>query len=430
MRTISICLLAISISFLGIGQEKSSIKSWFFESTTVEADILPFMRFRDFVDEDGTLNPDNRIANLNETEGGVFVRPELKFDKNKFSLKVSPRFNMILAEGRKPDTEFYFQALKGKILIGESFYAAGGRYLKPFGTSIFINPSNPFFLDAGRLNPKIEVRPMDFVEFNWSTKKNIDFTLIANIGKGEVQTVFDEPFFEFSRRYGLLTEYYGDSYNVGAIASVSEEEQYHLGIYAQKNIGEAMVIWVDSAFEHGINRFYPVEGHPTELISFNMTNGEQNDDFFFSGLIGASYTLKIGPTINLEYYHNSKGYNSDEVDVLNAMITSSVEYNFDVTRDLSDRNLGRAINTGMPYLRKNYMFSQLGENDVFGKLNYNLRYFYSFDDGGSQISGVIEWNLLDQLEIFTVGLVNIGDEKSDFKRLISNNVMVGMSYRF
>ncbi len=430
MKKISICLVAILISLQAKGQETPSIKSSLLESITAEADVLPFVQFTDVVNEVGTLNLNNRIADLNATEGGVFIRPNFKFDKDQFSLRISPRFNTIISEDKKPDLEFYFQSLKGKYLIGDSFYIAGGRYLKQFGTSIFINPSNPFFLDAGRLNPKIEVRPMDFVEFNWSTKKNIDFTLIANLGKGETQTVFDDPFFEFSRKYGVLVEYYGDSYNIGSIVSASEEENYHLGVYAQKNIGEAVVVWMDSAIEHKINRFYPVEGHPTELIDFNMINGDRNDDLFFSGLLGASYTFNAGPTLNLEYYHNSKGYNDDETELYYQVIASAIDFNFDVTRDLSDRNLGRGINTGMPYIRKNYLFSQLGENDVFGKLNYNLRYFYSFDDKGSQVSGILEWNLLDQLEIFSVGLINIGPEKTDFKRVLKNTLMVGLNYRF
>ncbi len=429
MKNILIGVLLLLILVPTFGQEEKESKSSFFKNISKELEILPFGRTTNFVEEKGTLNPENRIANLDAFDTGIFIRPNLKYQKEKITVWAHPRLNTLIKEDTDVDFEFYFQTLKAKIELGNAFYVAGGRYLKQFGTSIFINPSNPFFLDSGRLNPKIEIRPMDFAEFNWSTDKNFDFTLIANVAKGETEVVFDDPFFEFSRKYGLLTEYYGDSFNIGSILSVSENEKYHLGIYGQKNLNEAMVVWLDSAFEYGINRFYPVRGHQTELIPFEMVNGPENDEVFFSGLIGASYTFNFGPTLNLEYYHNSKGYDDDEYDLYHEMIASVTGFNFDITRNLSDLNLGRAINTGMPYTRKNYLFSQLGENDVFGALNYNLRYFYSFDDQSSQISSIIEWNALDNLEIFAVTLFNIGSQQSSYRKLLENTIMAGLIYR-
>ncbi len=428
-KFITFCTVFIGC-FLGYAQEKTNDKSSFFDDVIWNIDNIPFARFTGFADALGTINSDNRIATLNEFDTGLFIRPDLKYKKSNLTLWASPRLNSIYEDLTKEiDVEFYFQSLKAKIQVSEAFYIAGGRYLKQFGTSIFINPSNPFFLDPGRLNPKIEIRPMDFVELNIATKKNLDLTLIANLSKGETQIVFDDLFFEFSNRYGLLVDYYGDSYNIGSIFSMTEDERYHLGIYGQKNLNDAVVIWLDSALEYNMNRFYPVEGHETELIPFEMVNGEENKELFFSGLLGASYTFNFGPTLNLEYYYNGKGYDDEDAQRYYNMIASSANFNFDVTRDLSDLNLGRAINTGMPYTRKNYVFSQFGENDVFGELSYNLRYFYSIDDQSSQLSSLIEWNALDNLEVFTVFLSNFGSRQSDFKRLLDYQLMVGLIYR-
>ena len=60
-------------------------------------------------------------------------------------------------------------------------YVLGGRYVKELGPSILYNPSNPFVIETGRLNPKLEIEPMDFVEFNYSMGLSWEATLIGNI---------------------------------------------------------------------------------------------------------------------------------------------------------------------------------------------------------------------------------------------------------
>ena len=342
---------------------------------------------------------------------------------------MKPRLNTdFKIEEEDTKTEFYFQELKLKWQINDALYLTGGRYVKQLGTSIFINPSNPFLISTGRINPKLEVRPSDFVELNLSTKKNWDFSLIANVSKGE-DPIYDAPFFKFEREYAFQAEFYGGSENAGAIFSLNENGKYHLGLFGQKNINDAVVVWLDGALDYKMNRFYPILGHHTNLLEYEMINGVLNKKLFITGLVGSSYTFSFGPTLYLEYLYNGKGYSKQEFNLYNQLIASSVNYNFDITRNLSDLNLGRAINTGMQYVRRNYIFSQLGQNDLFGKINYNIRYFYSFDDSSSQFSTLLEWNALDNLEVYTVFLSNLGDQQSDFKRLINSQLMIGLIWR-
>jgi hypothetical protein len=153
-----------------------------------------------------------------------------------------------------------------------------------------------------------------------------------------------------------------------------------------------------------------------------MINSSKNEKLFFSGLAGASYTFSFGPTLYLEYLYNGKGYSNEEFKTLTNLIEDATNYNFDITRNLSDLNLGRAINTGMPYIRRHYVFTQIGENDVLGKLNYNLRYFYGLDDSSSQLSALLEWYAADNIEVFAVSLFNFGKQESNFNRLINNQI--------
>ena len=408
-------------------------QSWS-ENASWSFDILAFGRQGAFAKESGTLNPENRIAKLNKYDGGVYLRPEFKYLSNRFSLWVKPRLNIDIDGDAERffksdnfDAEFFFQELKFRWYISKSLFLAGGRYLKTIGSSVFINPSNPFFIDPGRLNPKFEVRPMDFIEFNYS-KEAWSFSLIGNLYEADAP-IYQSPFFEFDRRYAFLAEYYGTAENLGSIISVDEEQRIHFGFYGQKNLSEAVVAWVDGSLEYKPNRFYPITGHTTGLIDHDMVNEDQNEKIFSTALVGASYTFSFGPTLQLEYYFNGKGYTDEEFDLYQQMIASSANYNFDVTRVLANRNLGRGINTGMPYIRRHYLFSQLGQNDLFGQLNLNARYFYSFEDQSSQVSSLIEWNVTDQLEIHSIFLMNFGGRDTDFNRLLDHQIMLGLLFK-
>jgi hypothetical protein len=282
--------------------------------------------------------------------------------------------------------------------------------------------------NLGTLNPKLEIEPMDFVEINLSTKTDWNFSLLANIGDAN-KKIFRQPFFTFSRTYAFFTEYYGESENFGAIASIDESHKYHLGAYGHRNVSQSVVAWTDVALDYNINRFYPVAGHHTNLLNYEMVDAGKNKGLFFTGLLGASYTLKSGPTVQVNYLYNGKGYNSHEYDLYNQMISSSAEYNFDITKELASLNLGRALNTGTLYLRHHYIFSNVGDNDVFGQLNYNLRYLYSLDEHGHQVSSLLEWNARDNLEVFSVSLFNFGGRKKDFNKLIDYQIMLGVLFK-
>ncbi len=424
-----ICALMLEGNAFAQTQEKEDSKfKALMKQVDWSVDILPFTRITKFDESTEGINPQNRIAGLDHYNAGVYIRPDVKFRKHAVSMFIKPRLNTDWREGKGLETEFYFQQAKLKIQLNDALYVAGGQYIKSIGTSVYINPSNPYFLESGRLNPKIELRPMNFVELNF-TKGNWDFSFISNVHEGEAE-LFGFPFFNFERQHGLLAEYYGESQTIGTILSISEDKRYHLGFYGQRNLSDATLVWFDGAINYNPNRFYPQDGHSTELLPFEMVNGSENKKYFFSGLLGASYTFSFGPTLNLEYYYNGKGYDDKTFDLYNETIVSGSLSNFDIIFDLSNLNLGRAANTGLPYLRRNYLFSQIGENDLFGELSYNLRYFYSFDDQSSQFSSLIEWNTWDNLELFSVFIANIGAERSSFNNLLNNQLMLGAIWRF
>jgi hypothetical protein len=401
---------------------------------------MGFGRATGFADAAGSINPENRIAKLNDYDGGIYFRPEFKLKLKGIDFWAKPRLHVdfpqnpyargtIFKNYEGYSAEFFFQELKSRWQINNDFSVQGGRYYKQIGTSIFINPSNPFIANTSRLNPKIELFPMDFVEVNFSKNRSWNYTLIANLGAAQTP-VFKEPFLTFNRNYGFLIEHYGDADNEGIILSADEAKRVRLGGYAQKNLSESIVLWTDFSVDYRANRFYPVQGSSTGLLNYEMIEGSENDKIFVSGLIGASYTFKWGPTLQLEYYHNGKGYSQEQFDRFSEQINTAQNYNFDVTRDLADLNLGRSINSGLPLNRKNYVFTQFGQNDLFDKLNVNIRNLYSIDDSVNQISALVEYNLTDNIEIYGLGLKSTMPASVDFTQLINYQVMIGVISKF
>lgn len=392
-------------------------------------DLMGFGRLMGYNSSKGSINPDNGVANLDDYDYGLYIRPELHFQKNKWDISARPRVNLEYDHyNNKIATDIFIQKLVLKYQLGKSVYVKGGRYFKPLGTGLFINPSNPFFADPQKINPKIEPQPMDFVELNFSNKKNWNFSIIANVYRGEVE-MFKEPFFDFYRKYGIQAEKYFNSSQLGFLTSVSENGAVDIGAYGQKTLNDAFIIWTDLGASYKTNRFYPVYGNYTNLIDHDMVSGSENKKFLFSGLAGISYSFKDGTTISAEYFYNGKAYSKNEKNIYNEMVHTASDYNFDITRELAKRNLGRAINNGIVYLNRNYVFTQIIKNDLFGKVNVAFRYFYDMDESGSQISSLIEWNVLDNLEVFSTVLKNFGSKSNAYKRLVNNQLMIGLIYR-
>ncbi|MDR2008917.1 MAG: hypothetical protein LBQ22_00345 [Bacteroidales bacterium] len=388
-------------------------------------EIMPFSKFTNFITEENSLNPNNRIAKLYCAEYALHLRPSLKYENKKIVFSAHPRLKI----NNYKDLSVYFQELKIEYRINDKAQIMLGRYVKELGSSLFVNPGNPFFIDADRINPKIEIKPMDFLQINYYPSKNFALSFLANLYRGEAN-IYQYPLFDFKRNYALYFDYYISSGHIGSIFSISENLKTHLGYYGQKTISDAIIIWLEGAIDYRPDRFYAVEGHEHNYLKHDVINGSRNDKYFFSNLFGFSFSLKSGTTFYIEYFHNGKGFNNQDITLQNAIKASTNEYHFDATKILSDRNLGRIINSGMIFPMKNYIFSQITHNELFNKMNCSLRYFYCLDDKGAQLSSLLEWDLSNNLQLFSVGLFNIGNKQTNFKQLVNYQTMIGMAINY
>lgn len=421
-RLLCIFLMCMGWSNVTKAMIADSLDVQFYKYTT----LMNFFKFSSIANEVGTLNPSNRVAELNKFDIGFYLRPDLSFSLKKkrkiLELSIKPRLNLARGEG------FFFQEAQLKWHINSNWSFQGGRYLKELGTATIINPSNPFIFNATFLNPKIEQKPLGFAELNYS-KGDWNFSFFSNYSKAN-NPIYEDPYFDFDPSCGVVIERYKAAEHSGVLLNLGKDKKLHLGAYNFKTVSNSLLVWVDAAISYNVNRFYPVEGHWTspQLLEYDMINGPKNRNLFFSGVLGISYATKLGPTIKFEYYYNERGYKDDEFDLFNEMILSSSQYKFDLTVDLADSNLARGINPGMPFLRRNYFFGQVGGFELFGIFDYNFRALYSLDDGSAQFSSLLEWNI-GELQFFSLSILNAGSQNSDLKRLIDNQFWLGVIYK-
>jgi hypothetical protein len=397
-------------------------------------DVLSFYRAVNLKTEKGSINFNNQIAELDRSDFGLYFRPSYIGNWRKIKFDIQPRvnteFNQI--KNRYEINKFYLQKAKIDFQINENLVIRGGRFFKSIGTGMFTNPSNPFFIETTPLNPKLEIYPQDFIEFGIHLKNNFTLNAIANIDKGN-DSYYEAPFFDFQKKYAVQLDYYGSSFQLGSILSIDQVKSGLLGIYGQKNIGRSIVVWVDASMRNKVQRFYPrapLKQEVADLVNYEMIDGKENNKYTLQSVVGMSYTFSFGPTISAEYYLNKMGFNKTQLDDFAKMIYYSSDYNFDITKELSKRNMARSLYPGMRFIRDNYIFSQFGQNDVLGKFNYFVRYFNCLDDQSQQFSGMIELNISDKLELYSVLLFNKGEKPfGDFSRIIKNQIMAGLIYR-
>ena len=397
-------------------------------------DVMGFVRESAYDDSTGSINPGNQVAQLNSNDGGIYFRPNIRYKGDHLSFWFDPRLNFDMEPQSNSkhnlSRDYFVQSLKARYQVNESMYLMAGRYIKEIGPSVLYNPSNPFVIETGRLNPKLEIHSMDFIEANVVANTEWEATLIANVGRADNE-IYREPFFKFEETYGLLVDYYGMSENYSFLVSSNDRDQYHLTLFGQKTVSDAVLMWAELALDRNINRFYAIERPESGRAPFayDVVNGELNEKWFSTALVGLSYSFEFGPTVKLEYFYTEKGLNKKQANVFFDAIEEASSQIQSPFKQLSMRNLARSINTGQPYLRRNHIFLQIGENDIQGVLSYSLRYMYSIDDGSRQYSGVLEWFLTDSVEMFLVGLINDGHQRSNFGRLVEHQFMFGFIKR-
>lgn len=438
-----ICFLLSSfrISFAGKEIETEEIKQE--TGTSLWSELaegfdytIRFIAFTEYLDvSKSTQNPDNDFFRLPRYVTQGELRPDFRLIFRRLDFSIKPRLNVrwdIWEDGSMDgesdvDDDLFINEWLGRLQLSENLFLSYGRENLQWGPSFLFSPSNPFFRDNGRNNPKKEIPGMDFARLVWLPDFSWSISLLANLDKGEQ----DFLFYDFEKSYALKVDYNGQESYAGMILSYQEKDRTKLGFFAGLTATDALLLYGEGSISKGTNVLYPVETNNPFSVSMEAENDKLSSlDGVF--LAGGSYTLEAGPTLTLEYLYNGAGYNDSQAERFYQLRErASVNYqHLGLGNGLSQQMLSRTADPKMRFLRKNYLMLQYSHNDIWDVLSLTFRLVRNIDDSSGQFISIIEYLMGDHIELFSIGSINTGSQDTEFRTVVDAQWMIGIEYTF
>lgn len=386
---------------------------------------------------DSTQNPQNGFLKLYRYSYEVNLRPDFFITLPHLKGMLKPRLNSYyrtledgVLKGKSDDqTEGFINEWRLQGELTPSFFLSYGKEKLLWGSALFANPSNPFFKDnEKKSNSKIELKGKNFIRLVYIPNNAMTISFIGNVRKDD-DTAAQE---QFKRAYAVKMDVTGKDYLIGLIGSRKETESIRLGGYGQWTLSDPMFIYYDATATRGTNALYPELSVGNPLGYEFVEKYKDENSIFATALVGVSYTLLDGSTFNLEYLHNSSGYNSDEASRYLLLRQRASEHFFDnnALSSISAKVLLEANDPGLLFLRKNYAMVQYMKKEIKDVLDIILRYTYNLDDGSGSLVSVLEWGVSDNVKFFNINNINMGGQNADFRSIIERSFMFGIEYSY
>ena len=354
----------ISNHEINVNKDRSGIWDELSEGFDYTLRFLAYGTYHDVADS--TQNPDNDFLQIPRYVVNLDLRPDASLSFRRFDLSVKPRMNlewMAWKDGtRKGDTDWeddwFINEWLARIRVLDNLFVSYGRENLQWGPSFLFSPSNPFFLDNGRSNPKREVPGMDFARFVWIPGIEWTISLIANLDEGRQELLSGD----FQRTYALKLDYSGQEGYAGLIFSYEEEDRGRLGAFGGWTATDALLLYGEGFISRGTSALYPVENVTHPFGASMQAIDDESSSLKGIVLVGGAYTLEAGPTITAEYLYNGLGYSNDQARVYYRLRKhASDAYNLaGPIQGLSSITLGQTADPGLRFLRKNSMSYSVG----------------------------------------------------------------------
>ncbi len=301
-----------------------------------------------------------------------------------------------------------------------------GRENLQWGPSFLYSPSNPFFSDNGRINPRQEVAGMDFVRLVWLPGPAWTVSLIANRDKGR-QIFRVRP---FERSNGLKLDYAGQEGYAGLILSHKSGDGNKLGVFGGWTATDALLLYCDASLSEGSDILYPVEDNLSPFGTSFRAVDEGTSSIGETILLGGSYTFLAGPTLTMEYLYNGAGYDNHQAEIYYRLRRQASDAYNGPLGGLSRMILGQSLDTGLRFLRRNYGVIQYRQNDIRDLLNITLSWIQNIDEDSGSFISMVDFYAGDHMQIFMIGGVNAGNGDAEFRSILDNHLMIGLEYTF
>ena len=207
--------------------------------------------------DDSILNPNNDFLKIPQYTANLEFRPDFSLNYWRLKISIKPRLNVNWQgweegeesyQGESHHVQGYVNEWLASLKLAENLFVSYGRENLQWGPSFLISPSNPFFRDTGRSNPKQEVPGMDFARFVWLYNPSFTISFIANVDKG--RQMFSQPF-PFEPTYALKFDYTTKRKYFSVIASYQQNneqwpvpnDRMSLGSYAGWTVSDALLLY-------------------------------------------------------------------------------------------------------------------------------------------------------------------------------------------
>lgn len=384
---------------------------------------------------DSSQNPDNAFLDLPDGQARLDVRPDLYMDLASLDLSIKPRLKLHWQhwdmESNGADTDWdnegYVNEWLARLSLSDAFFISYGRENLQWGPSYMLSPSNPFFTDNGRANPKQEVDGMDFARMVWLPGPSWTVSLIANTDSGRHPDESDA----FEPTYAVKVDYVGQISNGGVVFSDQKEDRPRLGLYGGLTATDALLLYGEAGLARGTPALYPEAGDGYFGAGLEPIL-DQSDDVEILLLLGGAYTLEMGPTLSLEYVYNSSGYDNDQAGLYYQLRETAGDAfaRGGPLQGAAAGILAQTVDPGLRLLRRNYLMFQFSQNDIGDALNLVLRYTHNLDDNGGQFIAIAEYCIGDHVSLFSIGTVNSGPSDTEFGSIVARQWMAGVQYAF
>ncbi|MGA1870069.1 MAG: hypothetical protein ACMUJM_16155 [bacterium] len=406
----------------------------FFENSSYILRILSFGNY--LKPADSTQNKHNDFCKISTYNGELDFRLDIYFSYDRYELSIKPRMTSEWKQWedgiKKGDSEWHNDTFINEWLmrIGliKNLYVSYGRENLQWGPSFLFSPSNPFFRDNGRSNPKQEIAGMDFARCVWLPRPAWTFSFIANVDQGRQ----DYRLTEFKKINALKVDYSGEEGYGGLIVSHREGDRTRIGAFGGRTVTDALLLYGEGVISRGSNALYPTKdetspfGYSMEAVydTSSSTRGIV--------LVGGAYTFEFGPTLTVEYSYNQVGYDDAQAEAyyrLREYASDAAAFASPMS-DLAALTLSQTLDPQLRFLRKNYLMFQYYYNDIMNEINLLLQWTENLEDYSGQFIFNVEYFLGDHSQLFSIASLNAGEGGTEFGSLLEYQVMCGLEFTF
>jgi hypothetical protein len=381
-----------------------------------------------------TQNPDNAFLNLYRYSSELHLRPDFFLETPLVRGIFKPR---MISHCRwwedgiaKSETDFDNRVFVNEWLIQlrphPSVFLSFGKEKLLWGPSFLVSPSNIMFKDTEKMNPELEVEGKYMAKMILLPSKILTFTAIYQTQKEENR---------LQEKVGpvqaLKTDITGDNF-LSSIIGYLQNGRFRLGSYGQLTASDAILLYYDGIISRGTDVLYPIHDQRSPFRGRLLSKDNHSGRLFQTITVGGSYTFLSGQTLSAEFLYNSEGYDDTEAKQY-YQLRRNASYHFsdgDPVSSLSQKILAGALNTGSPFLRRYYLMAQYQQREIGNVLDVVLRCTWGLEEGAGQLSGILEWQVLNRIQVFSLNSVGIGGRDTEFKSVVSKTFMVGIEVHF